>query len=85
MKTFRKALRERKKRSPMSYWGIHKEWGLVFGFKRCTTTPHLRFHPPGITPYCGWDIERRCFSIRPWPDYGIRRLGWRSRMYKYPQ
>ncbi len=85
MKSFYKTLRKKRRKDPLViwYWGIHKEWGRVFGFFRSDLTPHLRISPPRRPAFVGYDEERHRFAIRPAEDPGIRRLGWRKRFYQH--
>lgn len=68
--------------SPIWYWGIHAEWGKVFGWKRSELCPHIVIRPPINTAYCGWDVDRGRFVIRPIQDPGIYRLGWRKKAFR---
>lgn len=79
---FNRILRVRKKPSPISYWGIHKDYGEMYGFYRCSLTPHLKIRSRPEA-YCGWDSDRGRFCIRPLFEFGIRNLGWRKSAFPY--
>ena len=68
------------------YRGVDEDWGEIFCQVRTENTPHFVIRKmPGVRMpgYCGFDLERGRFAVRPWNDKGIYNLGWRKKAFAW--